>query len=298
MTKIRFLMLGLSMVLFLPIMRAQEASEKIKPQWLHKLPRPTNPTFIYKITSASSASLDQAREKSLSELITATGLKSGAVVVSDSRTKKNVSQVWNNGKLTEHIDYNFATETSAKGAEVKIYVENIAEYWKKDHAGNYYLTKLYAMSEFGERPLFDNVELTTFYAGHGLWRSAIVPGWGQFYKGSYLKGGLVLGGTVALAAGIIYTNSMRSDYANKIVKTHITENKRTYATKRDNYTTGRNICIGGLAALYVYNLVDAIVAPGARRIIVHRSHDGKRNYSFEPTVLGDGSPGLATAMTF
>ncbi|MDE6045693.1 MAG: hypothetical protein K2G10_00110, partial [Alistipes sp.] len=82
------------------------------------------------------------------------------------------------------------------------------------------------------------------------------------------------------------------DYVRKIVQTHNAELKRIYATKRDHFATGRNICIGAVAALYIYNLIDAVAAPGAERIIVHSP------YAFTPTILNDGAPALAASVTF
>lgn len=274
------------------------ASEKIRPQWLHKLPEPTNSTFRYEVISAQGNSLDAAREKCLAELIAESGLKNGIVAVSDYQTKERVTQNWVNGRLTEHVDYETNTTTSAKGSETKLYVENIAEYWTRDNSGGYYLTRLYAKSELNQAPLFDNVELTTRYGARGLWRSAIIPGWGQFHKGANLKGGLILGGSALLVAGIVYTSNMRSDYTAKITKTHDANLKKAYATKRDNFTTGRNICIGALSALYIYNLIDAIVAPGARRVVVKHRNNRGQVYAFTPVVLDNATPGVVAAITF
>lgn len=274
------------------------SSAKIRPQWLHKLPQPTNSTFTYEKVSALGSSLGNAREKCLAELLSETGLKNGVVVVSDYKSQEHLLQQWNNGRLSEQLDYEAKTESSARSTEVKLYVENIAEYWECDRTGNYYLTKLYAKSELEQAPLFDNVELTTRYGAHGLWRSAIVPGWGQFHKGANLKGGLILGGCAALAAGIVFTENQRSDYVRKIAKTHDANLKRTYATKRDHFATGRNICIGALAALYIYNLVDAVAAPGAQRIIVHPRNGRRESYAVAPTVLENGTPVLVASVTF
>lgn len=265
------------------------SSEKIKPQWLHKLPKPTNPSFMYETVSASAPTLDAARRQCLAELVANSGLKSGVVAVSDNKSSEHLRQIWNNGKLTEKIEYDSHTSTYTKYDTVKLYVENIAEYWEQDRNGNYFLTKLYAKSELGKAPLFDNVELTTRYGGHGFWRSAIIPGWGQFYKGSYLKGGFILGGCAALAGGIVFTENQRSDYANKITRTHNQSLINSYATKRDHFATARNICIGAAAALYLYNLVDAIAAPGARRIIVKRRKGNSFNYSLVPEISTNGS---------
>lgn len=294
----RYLCPMLMLLLFVMVVSAQNPSlDKTKPQWLHKLPTPTNSSFKYEIVSASAASWDEARKKCLAELISSSGLSQGVVISSDYKSKEKVSQTWNNGKLSEKVDYGSETNVTAKSKESEIFVENIDEYWTRDNSGMYYLTKLYAKSELGTPPLFDNVELTTKYGVQGLWRSAIVPGWGQFYKGSTLKGGLILGGTVALVGGIIFTENQRTDYVNKIAKTHDAEIKRSYATKRDHFATGRNICIGAVAALYVYNLVDAVVAPGARRVIVNQRPNGS-GYAILPSISEDGNPIMTASITF
>ncbi len=287
-------------LLFIATAKAQtiEKSERIKPQWLHKLPKPSNPSFVYKVVTSTATTLNQARSNNMSNLLSETGLRNGAVIVSNTDTKRRTSQVWNNGKLTEQIELGSETTNTVRGHEVNIFVENISEYWEKDYNGNYHLTVLYAKSELNQAPLFDDVELTTKYGAHGLWRSVIVPGWGQFHKGSYLKGGLFLGGTAALTAGIIFTSNQASDYYKKIGKTHNANQKRAYSTKRDHFITGRNTCICALSALYVYNLVDAIVAPGARRVVVRHQGNNGRSYVFAPTVLDGGTPGMVAAITF
>ena len=284
--------------LYATVTSAQNAPlDKIKPKWLHKLPQPTNPTFKYEIVSASATSLDEAEKKCFSKLVSSSGLSQGVVVSSDYKSKEKVFQKWDNGKLNEEVTEESETEIWAKSKESTIYVETINDYKTRDKFGQYHVSTLYAISELGTEPLFDNVEVTSMYGVNGLWRSAIVPGWGQFYKGSNLKGGLILGGTVALIGGIIFTENQRTDYANKILKTHDAAIKRSYATKQDHFATGRNICVGALAALYVYNLVDAIVAPGARRIVVKKGHNG-RSYAFLPSFSEEGSPVMTASVTF
>lgn len=274
-----------------------KSSEKLRPKWLQKQPVPTNPTFRYETVSAFSSSLDAAREKCLAELISSSGLTNGIVAVSDYRTQEHISQVWNNGKLTERIERDGTTATSAAGSEMKLYVQNIAEYWTRDRSGMYYMTKLYAKSELNTAPLFDNVELTTRYGAGELLRSAIIPGWGQFHKGANLKGGLILGGTAVLAVGIVFTENQRSDYVRRINQTHDANLIRSYLTKRSHFATARNICIGTAAALYVYNLIDAVATPGAQRVLT-KKRPGGRTYAFLPAVTEDGAPIMTAAITF
>ena len=272
-------------------------SEKIKPQWLHKQPKPSNTTFAYEMDYATGKSLDEARTKSLNGLIAASGFENGVVVLSDYKSRTVDSKVYIGGKLSDYQVDAFESNSRVKGHEVRLHVKSVAEYWTRDINGTVNLTTLYAKSLNGT-PNFDDVELTTKYGAHGLWRSAIVPGWGQFHKGANLKGGLILGGCAALAAGIVFTENQRTDYVNKIAKTHDAGLKRTYATKRDHFATGRNICIGALAALYIYNLVDAVAAPGAQRIIVHPRNGRRESYAVVPTVLSNGSPALVASVTF
>lgn len=296
--KYRYILLLILSLSFSEKVLAQYAkSERVKPQWLHKQPKPSNSTFVYETDYATGKSLDDARSKSLNGLIAASGFENGVVVLSDYKSRTVDSKVYSNGKLSDYQIDAFEANSQVKGNEVQLHVKSVAEYWTRDINGTVNLTTLYAKS-FNGNPNFDNVELTTKYGAQGLWRSAIIPGWGQFHKGANLKGGLVLGGCAAIAAGVVFTECTRADYARKIAKTHNADTKRAYATKRDNFATGRNICIGALAALYVYNLIDAVAAPGARRIVIrHRNNEG-RTYAFAPAVLNNGTPGIAAAITF
>lgn len=60
-----------------------------------------------------------------------------------------------------------------------------------------------------------------------------------------------------------------------------------YNNKATTWKNVRNVAIGVGAGLYIYNLIDAAVAPGRRRVIVSK---GKNyNYSFIPTWDGQNT---------
>ncbi len=295
--KYRYILLLILSLSFSGEVLAQYAkSEKIRPQWLHKQPKPLNATFVYERDYATGKSLDDARTKSLNGLIAASGFENGVVVLSNYQSKTVDSKIYSNGKLSDYQVDVFEGNSQIKGNEVRLHVKSVAEYWTRDIDGTVSLTTLYAKS-LNRTPNFDDVELTTKYGAHGLWRSAIIPGWGQFHKGANLKGGLILGGTAVLAAGIIFTESQRTDYVRRINQTHDINLIRSYQTKRDHFAIARNICIGAVAALYVYNLIDAVAAPGAQRVVVKKRTNG-RTYAFLPAVTGDGTPVMAAAVTF
>jgi len=294
-----FIFLLLMLSSFVTAASAQIAtSDAIKPRWLHKLPMSTNDTFIYDVVVSSAYSLEDARSMALQSLISDAGMKSGVVIVSDHKSTETVSQVWENGKLKEVIKNDMETVDTVKGQEVSLHASYIDEYWTQDKNGIYHLQRLYAKSELGKMPLYDDVDKTTSYVSDpATWGLALIPCAAQIHKGSYLKGGLILGGTVVLVGGIIFTENQRADYMHKIAKTHNANIKRAYATKRDHFATGRNICIGAAAALYVYNLIDAIVAPGARRIVIKKQSNGN-TYTVLPAISAGGNPMIAASITF
>ena len=54
-------------------------------------------------------------------------------------------------------------------------------------------------------------------------------------------------------------------------------------------------CIAFTAAVYIYNLIDAAVAPGARRVIVLPRENV---FTIAPAVTHDGSVGIAMKYNF
>ena len=275
---------------------SQTRSASIKPRWMHQLPTPTNSTFRYEMLSAEAPTLDAARQNSLNRLVQGCGLRNGVVVVSGTSSQRKLNQHWVNGRLTETYDVSTNTSTDVQAQAQKLYVEQVAEYWERRN-GNYMLTTVYAKSELGKAPLFDSVAVTSQYGARGLWRSMIIPGWGQIYKGSTIKGCVILGGTAVIAGAIVFAENQRSDYSRKIKGTHDIKIRKSYKTKRDHWATTRNVLIGAEAALYVYNIIDALIAPGAQRLVVHNYGRRGGYYSLMPSV-DTNSAGFYASITF
>jgi tetratricopeptide (TPR) repeat protein len=97
-----------------------------------------------------------------------------------------------------------------------------------------------------------------------LWRSAILPGWGQFYNGQSTKG-LVLGGlTVGCLVGVVSTYMVGEQAMNQYHAATGT-NESAYNTPFQTWATmadWNHAFYIGFGVLYTYTLIDAIV--GAR----------------------------------
>lgn len=289
----------LTAVILLPsVLLGQEKSDKIKPRWLNTSIWPKNSSFSYDVISTVASTLDEARKSAMADLISQAGLEGGATVKTDVKSKTTEGSRYKNNQISDSGENYISVESTIAGMPAELTAKKIDEYWYRDKHGNYNLSTLYARGQINTKPVFDDVKITTSYGCTALWRSAIVPGWGQLYKGTTLKGGLIMGGTVACIGGIIYTDCMRNSYSNKINKTHNASNKREYVNRRDNFTTARTACIGALGALYVYNLIDAIVAPGAKRILTSPAGSNHFTYKLTPAVLDNGSVGLYANVFF
>lgn len=279
---------------------AAQKSSNTKPRWVGNTPKSSETEYYFiEVFSDVSSSLTAARA-AVKQEIASNVERTDKVSVKEIFDDKSVQNydALNNSSMTSTDSYQL--QLNIEGSSRPIKTRRIDEYWNTvDRGGTKVLDyhALYAVERNGANADFSNILSVSSYGTTALWRSAIAPGWGQLYKGSSLKGGLIIGGTVAFIGGIIYTENMRQDYMNKIKKTHNTDNIRTYKTRADNFAMGRNICIGGLAALYVYNIVDAIVAPGARRIVVKKNVNG-RTYSLAPSVTFDGSPAMCAQIVF
>jgi hypothetical protein len=164
---------------------------------------------------------------------------------------------------------------------------HIAEYW--ECSGNqktgYFLYQ--TRSKLNATP--EKVVVTDKYPFSAR---VFVPGMAQIYKGSVGKGAGFIAGEVALIGGVIVSECLRLDYKQKINMTHNSALKQQYANNANACNIARNVCIGGVAAVYIWNIIDGIVAKGKPYVSVEG-----RTLSFMPFATTDGG-GIAMNFTF
>lgn len=110
---------------------------------------------------------------------------------------------------------------------------------------------------------------------------SFVPGWQQIYKGSTSKGVGIICVEAVGVAGIITSFSIKA-YNEKLMKTdpkHVQE----YSSRANTCQYVGYGCIALTAGFYIYNLIDAAVAPGKKPISVDKE------ITFAPSMTLDGS---------
>jgi len=93
-----------------------------------------------------------------------------------------------------------------------------------------------------------------------IWRSLVLPGWGQLYVESYWKAPIFFGGAATLTYLIFYNHSNYADYADKLDNMELTDPNYTITKLwREYYRDNRDMSGFYLLAVYVLATVDAYV---------------------------------------
>lgn len=266
-----------------------EKSDNKKPAWLKNTPKALNGSYSFKVVV-----VDNGQTLSSSRLLARTELtryiqKEFNIQVSEDLSNQSETKQQND-KLTYSENETYIYNVKSDEEEVSIYCERVDEYYEIYEENGIRIFKLYtlfAVSNVGKHAIFDEFRTTEKY---GFSARALVPGWGQIYKGSMGKGIAIIATEAVAIGGIIYTENMRATYASKMRSQP--RFAKQYKSKADNFEIARNCCIGAAAAMYVYNLIDAIVAPGARRVVVK-----PRKMQFGATASNDFC-GLALSYSF
>jgi hypothetical protein len=255
---------------------------------------PGSAMFEYRIERGEGKSLRAAREDAFNSLLIDLGNQAGVRVT--SRTLSEIKRELNSRPNSQ--DYR-ETERSATTYRIEregfraffVKVGEYCELVRTPYGEVYHLWALYEVSDRESfRPYIP--EYTDRYGGDAFWRSALLPGWGQIYKGSMTKGACIMVGETALIGGLVAAENIRASYMQKINTTHNADHIRTYARKADTMKNVRNLCIAGAAALYLYNIIDAVAAPGNKRLIT-----GERSLAFYP-VANEQYAGIGFLINF
>lgn len=172
-----------------------------------------------------------------------------------------------------------------------------------DGTFDYTLYQLFAVSTAeGRTPDYDNVSYSRDYRGRALMRS-IIPGMGQLYKGQKTKAYCIWGGEAVCVALAIYADHRRRqylddmrDYDNDDIIHH------SYYSKSKSWRLVRNLSIAGAVGIYAYNLIDAALSKGPRKVVLTPAGKNGTSLAFGPTVVYDPSlyaaPAIGMTLTF
>lgn len=168
----------------------------------------------------------------------------------------------------------------------------LEEYWETEgaFAHGWFLVQMCKKYKCDE---WEHVEVGT--TKYPFSARCFVPGMAQIYKGSKVKGGLIIGGEALGVAGIVTCFSMKASNEKLMQEAYKSDIKQQYADRADMWQNIGFGCIAFTAAVYIYNVIDGAVSPGQKHIqIGSKSY----NYALAPMVTTRGDFGLAMQINF
>jgi len=255
------------------------SSDITKPQWLKgDFPKQTNSTYVFKVASGDGTTLDDARKKTISNLISDLASEQGVTISTNSVyliTEETKNEIYSTGSKYDRT-------TKVNTNDFKAAFELKDEYWElvKEKNGTtfYRCWTLYSVANNVNSYHFDEVKFTTNYGAAPILKSLIAPGWGQMQKGYTNKGIVILSSELALLAGFGASYGIHVNLIDKANNTRDINLRREYLDKADNAYITSNI-LGILAgAVYVYNIIDVSASKGAKHYLF------SENIKISPTI--------------
>ncbi len=265
-------------------------ADAYKPKWINNTPQELNKTYVF----VEIVSMGSTRNNAI--------IDSWQLLAQDMQVANACEVNVESGLLTEtetvadirgesvKMDEKSQVYVKVSGQSYKLQAVPVDRYWEEQNG----MIKLHTlfMVAVVDNPVFDRFDKTTSYGVKPVFMS-VVPGLGQWYKGSKIKGIGMFAAEALAIGGVVLCENERSNNISKIKDQP--KYAKEYKNKATNWETGRNIFIGVAAGIWIYNLIDAAVAKGARRVIVRRADGG--DLSVRPKVLPDGA-GVSFAYSF
>ncbi|MDP2208418.1 MAG: hypothetical protein Q8K98_06555 [Bacteroidota bacterium] len=248
---------ALIMMLAFFLLRANaQSNQSDHPRWIDETPKGyLNDYFIGIGTSDSSYS--DAHEKALVDAIYRIQQSREIVVTASQRdTSYLIQRNLNNNQSIELVRKS-ARELAIDGKSITIRGLIEEERYQETEGTSYTfwsLVKIPKTKGFESPP-------SSFSP---VWRSTLLPGWGQLYKGQNTKGFLIAGTEVILVSAAFIFHNL------KLTAKTDAENSRTQAL-RDYYNDQTNLyedislgCFIAAGAIYIFNISDAISSEGEK----------------------------------
>lgn len=246
-------------------MNAQSRVEKMKPHWLKVRPVCKDDMSIFFIPVTIDPSVSNSQELIRRQIYASLPVSwRQAVTYADSSVQNLVDTMENGAAVRKGGAVVRSESYMTADGELIQYRNMLVDEYRVRYNGREEYSALYQVIPYDS----DTFRKCRAYDHYGLKGAALslIPGVGQFYKGDALKGSLFMTGCIAGGVGVVFTEMQRQAYISQISQTHDINVIKQLDANQKNMGIARNVCIGLTAALYVWNVFDAAVTPGMKRV--------------------------------
>lgn len=255
----------LASILFLFLAGLETYSQE-RPKWVDGYFEERTNSYV-EVVMGYGYDLSDAKEKAIQQIIRRRSLATG--------TEVTVTQDNSNISITSE-------------KELIINSRIIDEYQERIRAGEY---KVYLLVQTAKNPTLrmEKVKVSDKYPFSAR---VFIPGMAQIHKGNTAKGACFITGEIAFIGGIVASECLRQNYIQKSNMTLDTRLKKQYWDNSNKCVIARNISIAGAATVYLWNIIDGIVAKGKKNVFFGEATVNIMPYS------DMRSSGLALNITF
>ena len=233
-----------------------------RPRWITETP-PGYVNDYYVGIGRSSVSESDARNIALGDALQRI-VQSGTITLQGSQEIKTQSiEKFKDGQTVsfDAID-NVVNDIRIIGESKTIKGLREEEYYTEEHNGVYTIWSLVKIPKKYSVPYDSPSKYSP------VWRSIILPSWGQFYKGHSSKGYVIaISEAVLLPAGFIFNNLKITNEAD--ARNARTQVLRDYYNDQSNTFSNLSLaCFITASAVYLYNVVDAVASGAEKEYVV------------------------------
>ena len=217
-------------------------------------------TYKYKVIQGQGTNLIIARKNVIQNLAFEIGTEQGVSI--SSETISTIQEKVINQK--SNVSNGFFEKVIIKQSGINTSFSKIDEYYEKvsDKKGDTYF-KVWQLYSVGTNSnLTPRLSYTSKYGLDAGFRSAIIPGWGQFYKSKNTKGFIFMGVAVASIGSFLYSQNKYNYNINRLEESSSLELQREYSKRADNFKTYKNLSMGAAAAVWIWSIIDAVGTEG------------------------------------
>ncbi len=242
-----------------------DSSERTKPSWISNTPVGENYNY-YSGIGSSITSLEQAHESAVADVVHKIVQEGSFTATVESRTQvgENIRST-SSGDIFEITD-DFLKEVTQTGtSKLVIGLQEEETFWQsvqRSSGVEYQYWVLLKVLKPGMQP----VEITRHeYGIDPVWRSVLIPGWGQYYKGEIPKSRKILLSESVLISTSVVAFYFSSNYNHKAEDEYDLDNKSVYMDWSNRAHTIGTVTGVMAGTIHIFNIFDAVTAKGAKK---------------------------------
>ena len=269
-----------------------DASADTKPPWINETPIGNAYTY-YSGLGSSTTSLQQAQENAVGGVLQRL-VEEGTFNVSiESTTETSETRHSVSGSDQFEVTDEFIREVVLTGTSKTLSnLQKEEDYWQTFKMPGGVKYQYWVLFKIPKHGIYPSMITPAGYGVAPIWRSMLLPGWGQIHKKEPKKGRRLLAGFVISLTTGVATQHLSNNFAIDAENATDGEWIEYYNTLSEQYYLTSTISYILSGAIYGYNVYDSIASKGAKIY----AHSGSSDINIFLAQAFDGTPQISITL--